>query len=187
MLDAASRTLALVLEWIVIVLMVALTTVVLVAVVYRKMGASLSWYDEVAAIGLAWITYYGAALAALKRRHIGFDGVLLALPERWRIGAVVIAEILVIGFFALLTWAGLRVLEVLQGDTLISLTWVPISVTQSIIPIGGALFIIGELLSLPGYLRDVRAGVSLEHPEAVPAPGDAEPPGSAPHQTGTRP
>ena len=60
------------LEAIVILLMVTLTTIVLVAVVYRKMGASLSWYDEIASIMLAWLTYYGAALAAVHREHIGF-------------------------------------------------------------------------------------------------------------------
>ena len=60
----------LLLEFIVIFLMVVLTLTVVVAVVYRKGGASLSWYDEVASVLLAWLTYYGAALAALSRGHI---------------------------------------------------------------------------------------------------------------------
>ena len=64
------------LESIVIVLMVVLTGIVLVAVAYRKMGASLSWYDEIASVLLAWLTYYGAALAALHRGHIGFSGLI---------------------------------------------------------------------------------------------------------------
>ena len=50
------------LTWVVIALMVGLTTVVVAAVIYRKMGASLSWYDEIAGVLLAWITYSGAAL-----------------------------------------------------------------------------------------------------------------------------
>ena len=61
------------LEWITIVLMIALTVVVVVAVMFRLFDNSLSWYDEVAAIQLSWVTYYGAALAALKRRH-GYTG-----------------------------------------------------------------------------------------------------------------
>lgn len=152
-----------ILTWIVIALMVTLTSVVVVAVVYRKLGASLSWYDEIASVLLAWVTYYGAALAALKRSHIGFDDVLLALPKKARAVAVVAAEIFVIAFFALLAWAGLEVLGILEGETLVSLTWVPVSVTQSIIPIGAVLFIIAELLSLPDYWRDVMAGRSVEH------------------------
>ncbi len=154
-----------VLEWVVIFLMVILTIIVIVAVMFRIAGDSLSWYDEVAAICLSWVTYYGAALAALKRRHIGFDSVLLALPLYPRMTALIIAEIFVIGFFAIMAWAGLEVLQVLQGDYLVSLTWVPIQVTQSVIPIGAVLFIICELLSLPEYWRMTAQGKSLEHAE----------------------
>lgn len=153
------------LEWATIVLMVLLTVVVIVAVCYRISGNSLSWYDEVAAIQLAWITYYGSALAALKRGHIGFDSVLLAIPMPARMGAVIVAEVLVIGFFMLMAWAGMEVLAILQGDTLVSLTWVPIQFTQSVIPIGAALFIVAELLSLPAYWRQTAAGLSSEHAE----------------------
>ena len=167
MLFKLARWLDQALQWTLIVLMVSLTVVVVLAVVFRKLGASLSWYDEVAAILLAWVTYYGAALAALRRRHIGFDGVLLALPLPQRMYAVVLAEICVIGFFALLAWTGMIVLQVLEGESLVSLTWVPIQLTQSVIPIGAAIFIVAELTSLPEYWRQVRAGHSLEHPEIV--------------------
>lgn len=156
------------LQWTVLFLMVALTVVVIIAVLARKLGASLVWYDEVASILLAWVTYYAAAYAALKRQHIGFDGVLLRLPLKARKVAVVISEVLVIGFFLLLTWAGLEVLSVVGGDRLVSITWMPIAVTQSVIPIGGALFIICELVSLPDYWRSVMAGHSSEHPEYTP-------------------
>lgn len=151
------------LTWIVIALMTILTLIVVAAVIYRKLGASLVWYDEVASVLLTWLTYYGAALAALKRGHIGFDDVLLALPRPARAAAVIVAETLVIGFFALLAWAGLEVLSILQGENLVSLTWVPVSVTQSIIPIGAILYIVAELLSLPGYWTTVMAGRSTEH------------------------
>jgi TRAP-type C4-dicarboxylate transport system permease small subunit len=151
------------LTWIVIVLMITLTVVVVVGVVYRKLGESLSWYDEVASILLVWITYYGAALAALKRSHIGFDDVLRAMPVGARKVAVCVAEFMVILFFALLAWAGLRVMAVLSGDTLISLRWVPVSFTQSVIPIGSILFMVAELLSLPAYWADIMAGRSTEH------------------------
>jgi hypothetical protein len=68
-------------------LMVSLTTLVIVAVIYRKAGASLSFYDEVASVVLAWITYYGAALAALRRKHIGFDSCCWPSPCRCACGS----------------------------------------------------------------------------------------------------
>ena len=69
------------LEYIVILLMISLAVEVILGVTYRKLGMSLSWYDEVASITLAWVTYYGAALAALKRAHIGFPGLVESLRE----------------------------------------------------------------------------------------------------------
>ena len=171
MMNAIRGLLQWALEWITIILMVMLTVVVIVAVIYRISGNSLSWYDEIAAIQLAWITYYGSALAALKRGHIGFDSVLLSIPMPARMGAVVISEILVIGFFSIMAWAGMEVLAILEGDTLVSLTWMPIQVTQSVIPIGATLFIVAELLSLPDYWRQVAAGLSAEHSEIHEAEG----------------
>lgn len=160
-----SRTLETVLEWTVIIQMVLLTVVVIVAVAFRLAGDSLSWYDEVAAIQLSWITYYGAALAALKHRHIGFDTVLLAIPMPARMVGVAIAEIIVIGFFVILAITGWQVLQVLQGERLVSLTWVPVQLTQSVIPIGGALFVLCEVLSFPAYWRLTARGASIEHAE----------------------
>jgi TRAP-type C4-dicarboxylate transport system permease small subunit len=163
------------LEAILIFFMVALTVVVVVAVIYRKAGASLAWYDEVASVMLAWITYYGAALAALKRGHIGFDGMILALPERWKLAALLIAEICVYAFFLLLAWTGWIVLKVLEGDTLVSLPEVSVQITQSVIPIGAVLFLVCETLSLPAYWRRLQAGISHELPPIDPDSGQAEP------------
>ncbi len=162
------------LEAILIFLMIALTIVVVVAVVYRKAGASLAWYDEVASVMLAWITYYGAALAALKRGHIGFDGLILALPLRWRLVAAVIAEVCVYAFFLMLAWTGLVVLDVLEGDSLVSLPGVSVQITQSVIPIGALLFLVCETLSLPDHWRRLQAGISHELPPVDPESGETE-------------
>jgi TRAP-type C4-dicarboxylate transport system permease small subunit len=121
-------------ETIVILLMVTLTVIVLVAVVYRKAGASLSWYDEIASVLLAWLTYYGAALAAIHREHIGFAGLIKAMKPAVRIPFIFISEVCILGFFALLAWVGFEVLVILKGDSLISLPQVPTRLTQSVIP-----------------------------------------------------
>ena len=155
------------LEAVVIFLMVSLTAVVVFAVISRKAGASLSWYDEVASIQLAWLTYYGAALAAYKRAHIGFPGLLEALPPRLRLMLFWFGELAVASFFILLAWVGMTVLEVLEGDTLVSLPWVPVQFTQSVIPIGAVLFLLGQAISLPEQLRRVRAGRLLHEGEVA--------------------
>lgn len=162
------------LQAIVVILMLVLTGVVVVAVVFRFAGDSLSWYDEVASVLLAWLTYYGAALAALKRSHIGFDGLVVAVPKRWRVLFVVIAEACVFGFFILLAWTGWQVLQVLEGDTLVSLPEVSVQITQSVIPIAALLFVLCEALSLPDHWRRISAGLSHDEIEAAEAQKKAE-------------
>lgn len=150
-----------------------LTVVVLAGALLRKLGVPFVWYDEGASIMLAWLTYYGAALAALKRAHIGFPGLVNALPPSVRVPAVWFGEACVIAFFALLTWYGIQVLKILEGDTMVSLTWVPTRFTQSVVPVGGALFIVAQLLSLPEVLRQARGSGLVDH-EQEPAHAAAQ-------------
>ncbi len=142
------------LETITVFLIISLAVVVVLGVIYRWSGASLSWYDEIASVQLAWLTYYGASLAALKRAHIGVPGLIAVVPPLFRVTLVLLAEAVVIGFFLILAWYGYIVLVVLEGDTLISLPWISTQVTQSVIPIGAVLFIIAELLNMPQIMRE---------------------------------
>ena len=64
-LDAVRGAYEAFLEWLVFVLMAVMACEVTLGVIYRSLGASLVWYDEVASILLAWLTFYGAALANL--------------------------------------------------------------------------------------------------------------------------
>jgi len=156
------------LEAVVILLMVTLTTIVLVAVAYRKMGASLSWYDEIASVLLAWLTYYGAALAAIHREHIGFAGLIKAMKPAMRIPFIIISEACILGFFGLLAWVGVDVLIILEGDSLVSLPWVPTRLTQSVIPIGAVLFLIAEILGLPDLIREAKKPDGFSNREILP-------------------
>lgn len=153
------------LENLVLLLVVALATVVVVGVVFRKAGAALVWYDEVASVLLAWLTYYGAALAALRRAHIGFPRLVRSAPRRLRMFLLVVRESVVIGFFLVAAWAGWQVLGVLGGDSLISLPWVPARLAQSVIPAGAVLFIVAELLAVRRELGGAGAtGLSRSGP-----------------------
>ena len=103
-LAKAANGLERVLEVVLLVLLVALATLVVVAVGFRKAGAALVWYDEVASILLAWLTYYGASYAALKRVHIGFPMLVQGASPRVRRVLIGIREVIVVGFFLLVAW-----------------------------------------------------------------------------------
>ena len=160
-LDHARALFERLLETITVFLIISLAVVVVLGVIYRWSGASLSWYDEIASVQLAWLTYYGASLAALKRAHIGVPGLIAVVPPLFRVPLVLLAEAFVIGFFLILAWYGYIVLVVLEGDTLISLPWISTQVTQSVIPISAVLFIIAELLNMPQIIREASARVEM--------------------------
>jgi TRAP-type C4-dicarboxylate transport system permease small subunit len=166
MLEHLRRRYERLLELIVIALMAVLAAEVTLGVLYRTFGASLVWYDEVASILLAWLTFYGSALAAVKRAHIGCPEVVAFFPAPWRVAARLLASTLVIAFFAILGWMGYVILEVLATDYLISLPEVEVAWVQSVIPISAVLIILAELLSLPLALRQARAGHAAQTGEA---------------------
>ena len=151
------------LEIIAIVLMVALAVEVTVGVIFRYAGYSLTWYDEVASILLAWVTYYGSALAALRRAHLGVPELVRTLPSAARVALAIVAEGCVFAFFLVLAWVGYSVLEVLFTDHLVSLPAISVAYTQSVIPISAVLFIIAEALCLPEILREARSARPAVH------------------------
>jgi TRAP-type transport system small permease protein len=154
------------LEWVVSALMLVLFFEVTLGVVFRAIGQSLIWYDEIASVLLAWLTFYGAALASVKRAHIGCPELVDAMPWRARRIVNIIAQLLVITFFVLLGGVGIAIMPVLATDALVSVPEVPMSIVQSVIPISSALIFIAELLQLAELIRGkeplvAAGGVSL--------------------------
>ncbi len=140
------------LEWVVSALMIVLFLEVTLGVVFRAIGQSLIWYDEIASVLLAWLTFYGAALASVKRAHIGCPELVDAMPWPARRIVNIIAQLLVIAFFVLLGGVGLAIMPVLATDELVSVP-VPMNVVQSVIPISSALIVIAEVLQLVELVR----------------------------------
>lgn len=136
------------LEWVVMALMIVLSVEVTLGIVFRFSGSSLVWYDEVASVLLAWLTFYGSALASVKRAHIGCPELVDQMrPAAKRVTGIV-TQVLVIAFFALFGWVGLSIMPVLVGDSLVSLPWISMNFVQSVIPISAALILVGEVMHL---------------------------------------
>ena len=152
-------------EAVTILLVIALAVIVVLAVGFRYAGSSLIWYDEVASVLLVWITYFGAALAAFRRNHLGFSGMALSLGENGRKIFFVLGEVVVYAVFIIMAWASWRVLEVMEGETLISLEWIPLTLTQSIVPLGCVLFVLAQIFSSPTAWARIKAGRDSEKEE----------------------
>ena len=114
----------------------------------------------IAGESMAWLTFYGSALASVKRGHIGCPEVVDQLPPGAKRWLGIAAQLLVLAFFALLGWVGASILPILAGDALVSLPWVPMSYVQSVIPISSALILLAETLNLIDLLRQRSAAAS---------------------------
>ncbi len=164
-MTAAARIVRICLEAVTVFLLVTLAVIVVLAVIYRYAGASFIWYDEVASVMLAWITYYGAALATMRRSHLGFPGFVLSLGRVGRMLLFAVSELIVYAVFVTMAWASWIVLDVMEGETLVSLDWIPLQFTQSVVPIGCALFVLAQILTTPEAWARAKAGRSAEDEE----------------------
>lgn len=138
--------------------MVALAVEVTAGVGFRYAGYALVWYDEVATILLAWVTFYGSALAVLKHAHMGVPELVRMMPARLRVVVTLLAQGFTLAFYALLAWTGVSVLEILATDRLVSLPAVSVAWVNSVIPISAVLIIIGQILVFPEVLHKARRG-----------------------------
>ncbi|MDD9745272.1 MULTISPECIES: TRAP transporter small permease [Marinovum] len=164
--------------WIIETICLALLVTLAVAVIYsttmRYLGSSPSWYDEIASVLLAWLTYFGATYALFLRHHMSFGGIVAALPKRAAVALARLSEVLVIGFFAVVAWYGNAVLAVAKWDSLLSIRWMTLDIVQSVIPITAVLMILGTLLTMPRALRFAASGIDAEHAEIEQAIAEAE-------------
>jgi TRAP-type C4-dicarboxylate transport system permease small subunit len=142
-----------ILEVVVIVLVGALAVEVTLGIVFRAIGMSLSWYDEVASVLLAWLTFYGSALASVRRAHISCPEVVEQAAPATKRALRIVAQVLVIAFFVLFGWVGGSILPIIASETLVSVPWVSMAVVQSVIPISCALILVAEVLHLVELLR----------------------------------
>ncbi len=141
------------LEWLVLILMVVLALEVTAGIVFRAVGSPLVWYDEMASVLLAWLTFYGSALASVKRGHIGCPEVIDQLAPALKRRISIASQVLVMAFFALLGWVGASILPILSDEKLVSVPWLSAAVIQSVIPISAVLILIAEGVHLLNLLR----------------------------------
>jgi len=174
MIALFERLLVRAIETVCIVLLLALTVSVIYATTMRYLGASPSWYDEMASVMLAWLTYFGATYAVFMRHHMSFAGLVAALPRTLAVALAAFSEVLVITYFAVVAWYGNAILAVAKWDSLLSLPWMTLDIVQSVIPVTSVLMIIGTVMTMPRALRDAAAGVDHEHAEIEQAIAEAE-------------
>lgn len=138
----------------VMVLLIAMTLLVTVAVFYRYvLNASLIWYDEFASYLLVWLTFYGGVAAAYYRRHIAFETLVERLGPAGRRGAAIAAEVCALLFQGILLYHGWVLARAIRAETAVSLEWVRMGWIYSVLPISGGLMLLISLAHVVTLLR----------------------------------
>ncbi len=126
-------------------------------VVLRKLfSASIGGADELAGYALAIGTAWALAAALLDRAHIRIDSLYLLLPAPLRTFCDLLGLALFVGFFALVGWHGIGVVQQswASGSRSQSALEIPVVVPQLLWAIGlGTFVVIGAVLFLTAVGR----------------------------------
>lgn len=130
-------------------------------VLMRKfLARSIGGADELAGYALAIGTAWGLGAALLDRAHIRIDSLYVLFPQKLRLILDLVAVILLVGFFALMTWHGWGV--VTQSWTSSSRSQsaleTPTIIPQALWIVGLAVFVVIGVLLLLHALRLAASG-----------------------------
>ena len=151
MLPGFDRALLRANRWAVIAMLGAMAAMVFVNVALRfTTDHSLLWVEEASRYLMIWLTFLGSGLVLRYGGHVGIDTLQEALPRHAAAIRAVIFIIL-LGFFALMVWVGMRYAAFAWKQTTPVLQ-IPIGAVYLAMPAGFALMIAHLLLMARPYL-----------------------------------
>ncbi len=86
-------------------------------------NAPLDWSEEVARIGLVYMTFLAGAVAVRNGRNLRIDVLVEKLPRRGRLGVGLAVHVMGLVFLVVVFWRSLPVLQVSWGTPLTGTGW----------------------------------------------------------------
>ncbi|UCG37704.1 MAG: TRAP transporter small permease [bacterium] len=154
------------------VMMVVMFILVFANVVTRYLfGISIATTDEVSTFLMIWVTYLGAGLALREGRHAAIDLFQDMLPEGARHIFRAILGVVILAFFAILAYFGVRFAIFGWGQET-AVTQIPKGVIYLAIPSGAALFAVHLVTMFPRWIRRDWGVIAGHEDEAGPKGGE---------------
>ncbi len=110
-------------------------------VLFRYLGASLGWSEEVSRHLLVAITFLGGTAAYKRMSFIGLKGIGHSLGKSVQRVIVVILQVATLGCFCILVWFGTEYTIKAWEHTSAALQ-IPMSIPFAVIPISSMVFIV---------------------------------------------
>ena len=159
MLDLLSRELNRLAEWVMVVLLAALTLLVGVQIAGRFLFAySIFWSDELARFLLVWAAFLGMSVGVRRKAHPAVDSLVRALPPGEARVAFRVAVACSLLFFLVMVG---------YGTLLVQRTWLQRSPSLGlrmglpylVVPVAGILMSVHTIAhAIRGAAADTRAG-----------------------------
>jgi len=109
---ALRKAVLLLIRWLLVVMLLAMTAVLLAQIVCRYFfQMPLVWSEEMALVLMLWITFLGAALLLESREHISIDFLVHLMPDAPRRLIERLAALLMLAFNSGLTYGAYLVVQ----------------------------------------------------------------------------
>jgi C4-dicarboxylate transporter DctQ subunit len=145
-MDLAKRLFAHLEHYLLAVFMAAITFVVFIQVVFRQLGASLPWSEELTRYLLVWITMIGASEGVKRAVHVGVEAFAMFLPLKLR-KVLNIAVLLICVFFCgTVVYYSLSIIRLQAVNNQITPAMrIPMWIAYAALPAGASLMIVRYL------------------------------------------
>ena len=157
MLERADRALELLLYYASALLMLALTGVILYAVVARyAFNAAPIWSEEVPRVFFLWVTYLAVAVAVRRGQSLRVTFILERLPPAARLALEMFMHASIFVMLAFLIWHNIPVIELSRGSRMLATQWAD-AVRYWPLTVGCALIALYQVRLVLKTLNDYRA------------------------------
>jgi TRAP-type C4-dicarboxylate transport system permease small subunit len=143
-----------VLDGLIGVVFAAVIAITLVQVAIRYLiGGALAWSEELNLVLWVWMIQLGA----IKTAHMRIEVVADSLPAPARAVVTVVLALIAVAILALLTWGGLRMMDLTRFDHYIAMRWLSVKYSYLALVVAAPLWmlvLIGDTaLALRGQRR----------------------------------
>jgi TRAP-type C4-dicarboxylate transport system permease small subunit len=134
------------------VMMLVMFILVFINVLGRYgMGKSWAAAEEISTFLMIWVTYLGAGLALREGRHAAIDMFQDKLPVGLRRPLRVLLGVVILAFFGLLAWLGVR-MSIFGWSQETIATQMPTGIPYLAIPLGAIMFCMHLVLTFKDWV-----------------------------------
>jgi TRAP-type C4-dicarboxylate transport system permease small subunit len=145
-----------------IILLVAMILVAGTQIVLRNLfDGAIVWADPLLRVAVLWVGMIGAMVATRSDKQISIDVLSRFLPQRWKFRIRVITDLFTAAVSAVVAWSAFRLMMGDREAGGMSISFVPVWICESILPVAFALIALRYLLFAVQHFRQIGASEEL--------------------------